>query len=497
MKKARLRLALLEAKKNGGNPGQRRWPAGTPGSRGGEFAPQGAGGGGFSAAANATELSGGLEPPRVGYAVQAPGGGFAKVPEGTLRKNRVNYALANAAYAQLVANGASDDELAMGAQAVLNAKIQLETRKSNVKVERDRRRGVRNVEQTLELDKLVEEKRQAILGSRGEERKKARAEYQQAKALFTASAENTMNDPNIQRVIGRALSKGEIKKAVWALGAATVGGVAGQLINQIVFKSMGEPTKGRSVFRAGMAAGGKFLNTPAGKTVAIGFAGLGAVTMIREFMPKARRQLDHSLLVKYDRNSRIEWQKHQTIFGKDGGTATPGQMVTVGHSRRPAVYLGAEWRPQGANPTTTGRLIVQRGKKVKAVKYRDVKGVKDGRQMGEAEAMALARKTSEKTWTPPAISGKRALLKAATRKLEPRLKKEATTEIRALRQGGTTKDKALAYGLERAKSQAFSKELRRKRKRHSRPNARKKNAIKRLATGRARPGDARYRGQSG
>lgn len=485
MKKARLRLALLEAKKKGGNPGQKRWPAGAPGGRGGEFAPDGAGGG-----------AGGGER-RVGYAVQGAGGGFTKVPEGTLRQNKQNYAAAKLAYHDLVASGAPDDVLAAGAQAVLNARAALVKRQGIVGAETGRRRKARGVEQTLELDKLVEEKRKAIIGSRGEERKKARTEYQQARALFTASAENTMNDPNIQRIIGRALSKGDIKKAVWALGTATVGGMAGQLINQVVFKSMGEPAKGRSVFRAGMQAGGKFLNTPAGKTVAIGFVGLGAVTMIREFMPKARRQLDHSLLVKYDRNSRIEWQKHQTIFGKDGGTATPGQMVTVGHSRRPAVYLGAEWRPQGANPTTTGRLIVQRGKKVKAVKYRDVKGVKDGRQMGEAEAMALARKASEKTWVAPAISGKRALLRAATRKLEPRLKREATTEIRALRQGGTTKDKALAYGLERAKAQAFSKELRRKRKRHSRPNARKKNAIKRLMTGRARPGDARYRGQSG
>ena len=109
--------------------------------------------------------------------------------------------------------------------------------------------------------------------------------------------------------------------------------------------------------------------------------------------------------------------------------------------------------------------------------------------MSPDEAMARARKASESTRRPPATSGKRALLKHLGRSLEPRIKHEVSTEITALRRGGTRKDKALAYGLERGKSQVFSKSLRRKRRKHTRPMARRNNALKRLASGTSRSGD--------
>lgn len=456
MDKKRLREVVLIVLEAGDDALHPRWPKGTPGGRGGEFRPTG------------------------------------KVRD---LKRGADLAAANLDYIR--STGGSAAEVQKATEDAIAAKKKYDERASQVSAQTRANRERRGARLSVMAAAKVEAERERVQGLSGDERKKGEGRLKDLEDIARISAQNTANDPNIQRQIGRAITKGEVRSALKNIAGYAVGGAIAEIARRAVMRAMGEePAKGASVVRALLGAGkragtaaGTALQTPAGRVVGAGLAILGATAVIREFMPGAKRQRNHALLVKYDRNSRIEWQKHQNIFGKNGDSISPGQPVLVGHTRRPATYLGAEWRPHGANPTTTGRLIVQQGKKMRAVSYGAIKGPGKGDSLSPQDAMKRASEASGGTWKPPSITGQRAFIKHGIKKLEPRLKHEATAEIRGLRRGASTGEKAIAYGLERAKSQAFSKELRRQRRRHPRPNSRRRYAALRIAAGRARPGD--------
>lgn len=455
MKKSDLKRALLTVLEADGDAAHPRWPKGTPGGRGGEFRPAG------------------------------------KVRD---LKRAADLAAANLDH--LLRTGGSDDEIRQATKLAGESKGKYEARAAAVSAQTRANREKRGVRLRNEAKARVDAERERVAGLAGKERERAEYTLKDMEDIARIAALNTTNDPNVQRQIGRAVVKGEYRKALKAITSVFIGGVIGDIAVRATLRATGLSDGEGGIIRGLLGAGkgvagaaGKYLSTPQGRLVGGAIAALGATAVVREFLPGARRQRNHALLVKYDRNSRIEWQKHQTIFGKSGEEARPGQNVTVGHLRRPATYLGAEWRPHGANPTTTGRLIVQQGGKTRAVAYGAIKSVGSGSAMSSREAMDMARRASDSTWRPPATTGQQAFIKHGLSRLEPRLKHEVTAELRALRKGASRTEKALAYGLERVKSQAFSKELRRKRRRHSRPNSKRRYAAARLAAGTPRPGD--------
>ncbi|MBK6639690.1 MAG: hypothetical protein IPG34_20020 [Rhodocyclaceae bacterium] len=235
-----------------------------------------------------------------------------------------------------------------------------------------------------------------------------------------------------------------------------------------------------SVLRRGARTVGRVLKTKEGRVLAGGATAIGGVVAGRNMLPGARKQRDQARLVKYHRNSRIAWQKHQRITTKSGQEASPGQGVRVGHLRRKATYLGAEWRPQGRIPTTTGRLLVQGRGRIKAVPFSKIKSARKGSVMSPAEAMAKASQHSltKRTWQRRPPSGAQAMRIAIARKNEKRVKFELRNEIRNLRRSGSFPERVAARFGERLASQYFSKTMRRQRKRHRRPNARANNAIR-------------------
>lgn len=235
-----------------------------------------------------------------------------------------------------------------------------------------------------------------------------------------------------------------------------------------------------SVLRRGARTAGRVLKTKEGAVLAGATLAVGAVVAGRNMLPGARRQRDQARLVKYHRNSRIAWQKHQRITTKSGQEASPGQGVRVGHLRRKATYLGAEWRPQGRIPTTTGRLLVQGKRSIKVVPFSKIKSARKGSVMSPAEAMAKASEYSlkKRTWQRRPPSGAQAMRIAIAKKNEKRVKFELRNEIRNLRRSGTFPERVAARFGERLAAQYFSKTMRRQRKRHKRPNARANNAIR-------------------
>lgn len=236
----------------------------------------------------------------------------------------------------------------------------------------------------------------------------------------------------------------------------------------------------RSVLRRAARTAVKVARTPDGRVLAGAAAVVGGAILAREMLPGARKQRDQARLVKYDRNSRIAWQKHQTVTTKSGRPAVPGQEVRVGHLRRKATYLGAEWRPQGRIPTTTGRLLVQNRHGIKPVSFSKVKSPTKKTVMSPAEAMARSSEHSlqKRTWQRKAPTGAQAMRIAIAKKNEKRVKFELRNEIRNMRRHGSFGARVAARFGERLAAQYFSRTMRRQRKRHKRPNARANNAVK-------------------
>lgn len=286
-----------------------------------------------------------------------------------------------------------------------------------------------------------------------------------------------------------------------AKAAATGGRTAGRGAAYVIGRTLGE--KDSSVIRNTARLLGDTarhaVKTKRGRYALLGVAGATAAGVVSRSTKGARKQLDHQILIKWDRDSRIAWRKEQRIYGRDGKKISPGDEVLVGKTRRKMTYLGGEQDRRGRLWTTNGRMLVQDGKgKIRSVKYSSI--MTGGKSRVEpATARQLAEDHSKASWNSRLDRRRtKSSAKVAARHFtlenrmtKARIRKELQNDIRNLRNTGGPLSRASAKVLSRIESQFFSKQLRRQRRWSPRPKSRARYAQQRIREGRPRPKSGR------